>query len=99
MTCKTFNIAKIPKYDGCQRRFALMVYKLFDKKSVGGVITRTNKSAIKGDVIDKLAELVNGYINTYQKTIKMKTVDLKSSIFILINKVMKKIVNLNPNFL
>ena len=99
MTCKTFNIAKIPKYDGCQRRFPLMVYKLFDKKSVGGVIARTNKSAIKGDVIDKLAELVNGYINTYQKTIKMKTVDLKSSIFILINKVMKKIVNLNPNFL
>ena len=86
MTCKIFNVAKIPKYDGCQRRFALMVYKLFDKKSVGGVITRTNKSAIKGDVIDKLAELVNGYINTYQKTIKMKPVDLKSSTYIYFDK-------------
>ena len=29
---KAFNIAKDPKYDGYQRRFASMVYKFFDKK-------------------------------------------------------------------
>ena len=32
---KAFNIAKNPKYDGCQRRRASMVYKVFDKKSTG----------------------------------------------------------------
>ena len=30
-----FNIAKNPKYDGCQRGLASMVYKFFDKKSFG----------------------------------------------------------------
>ena len=30
-----FNIAKNPKYDGCQKRLASMVYKFFDKKSKG----------------------------------------------------------------
>ena len=30
---KVFNIAKNPKYDGCQRGLASMVYKFFDKKS------------------------------------------------------------------
>ena len=30
---KTFTIAKNPKYDGCQRGLASMVYKFFDKKS------------------------------------------------------------------
>ena len=29
---KAFNIAKNPKYDGCQRDLASMVYKFFDKK-------------------------------------------------------------------
>ena len=33
---KAFNIAKIPKYNGSQRRLASMVYKCFDKKSKGG---------------------------------------------------------------
>ena len=30
---KAFNIAKNPKYDGCQRGLVSMVYKFFDKKS------------------------------------------------------------------
>ena len=30
---KAFKIAKNPKYDGCKRRLASMVYKFFDKKS------------------------------------------------------------------
>ena len=29
---KAFDIAKNPKYDGCQRRLASMVYRCFDKK-------------------------------------------------------------------
>ena len=33
---KAFNIAKNPKYDGYQRRLASMVYKFFDKNSIGG---------------------------------------------------------------
>ena len=30
---KAFIFAKNPKYDGCQRGFASMAYKSFDKKS------------------------------------------------------------------
>ena len=30
---KAFNIAKNPKYDGCQRGFASIAYKCFDKNS------------------------------------------------------------------
>ena len=33
-----FNIAKNPKYDGHQRGFASMVYKCFDKKTLGGKV-------------------------------------------------------------
>ena len=32
---KAFNVAKNPKYDGCQRGLASMIYKFFDKKSKG----------------------------------------------------------------
>ena len=35
---KAFNIAKNPKYDGCQRGLASMVYKSFDKKTKGSGI-------------------------------------------------------------
>ena len=44
---KAFNIAKNPKYDGYQRGFASMVYKIFDKKTKGSGVTLANKSAIK----------------------------------------------------
>ena len=45
---KPFNIAKNPKYDGYQRGLASMVYKFFDKKTLGsGVTTLANKSAIE----------------------------------------------------
>ena len=44
---KAFNIAKDPKYDGCQRVLASMFYKCFDKKTKGsGVTTLANKSAL-----------------------------------------------------
>ena len=35
---KAFKVASNPKYDGYQRRLALMVYKFFDKKSKGSGI-------------------------------------------------------------
>ena len=35
LSVKAFNIAKNPKYGGCQRGLASMVYKCFDKKSTG----------------------------------------------------------------
>ena len=38
----TFNIAKNPKYDGYQRVLASMVYKFFDKKTKGSVVTLAN---------------------------------------------------------
>ena len=45
---KPFNYAKDPKHDGYQRGLASMVYKFFDKKTIGsGVTMLANKSAIK----------------------------------------------------
>ena len=35
---KAFNIAKNPKYGGCQRRLASMIYKFFDEKTSGGTV-------------------------------------------------------------
>ena len=32
---KTFNVAKNPKYDACQRGLASTVYKFFDKTAGG----------------------------------------------------------------
>ena len=62
---KVLNIAKNLKYDGYQGGLALMVYKVLDKKSSGGAVTRHqsetlamwatqdihNKSAIKNKII------------------------------------------------
>ena len=40
---KEFKIASDPKFDGCQRGLASMVYRFFDKKSSGsGVATGPN---------------------------------------------------------
>ena len=40
---KAFNIAKNPKYDGCQRELVSIVHKFFDKKSTGsGVANEPN---------------------------------------------------------
>ena len=40
---KAFNIAKNQKYDRIQRGLASMVYKFFDKKSIGSGTSRVNK--------------------------------------------------------
>ena len=39
---KAYNIANNPKYDGYQRGLASMVYKFFDKKSMGSSIDKAN---------------------------------------------------------
>ena len=40
---KAFKIASDPKYDGCQRGLASMVYKFFDKKYKGsGIANKPN---------------------------------------------------------
>ena len=43
---KAFDIAKDPKYDGYQRGLASMVYKFFDKKSVGSGAKHVNTKFI-----------------------------------------------------
>ena len=41
---KAFSFAKNPKYDGCQRRLASIVYKCFDKKTCCGATENENMS-------------------------------------------------------
>ena len=53
----TFNIAKKLKYGGYQRRYALVVYKCFDKKSSGNGIGNENM------LDQKLAEELHNPIN------------------------------------
>ena len=51
---KANNIASNPKYDGYQRGLASMVYKFFDKKSVGsGINTIKSSSSILADELHK----------------------------------------------
>ena len=51
---KAYNIASNPKYDGYQRGLASMVYKCFDKKSVGsGINTIKSSSSILSDELHK----------------------------------------------
>ena len=54
---KAFNIAKNPKYNGCQRELASMVYKFLDKKSTGiGVNTHADPIQKKNESNERLAE-------------------------------------------
>ena len=41
---KAFDIAKNPKYDAYQRGLTSMVYKFFDKKTIGGTVKNENIS-------------------------------------------------------
>ena len=51
---KAYNIASNPEYDGYQRGLASMVYKFFDKKSMGsGVKKLKNSSLILADELHK----------------------------------------------
>ena len=52
---KTYDIASNPEYDGYQRGLANMVYKFFDKKSMGsGVKKLKDSSSILADELHKL---------------------------------------------
>ena len=44
---KAFHIAKNPKYDGCQRGLASIVYKCFDKKSKGSGVAMLQNEQYK----------------------------------------------------
>ena len=54
---KVYDIASNPKYDGYQRRLASMVYKFFDKKSMGSGFKKlkstTRSSSILADELHK----------------------------------------------
>ena len=51
---KAYNIASNPEYDGYQRGLVSMVYKLFDKKSMGsGINTTKPSSSILADELHK----------------------------------------------
>ena len=62
--------------------------------------TLTNKiykymtSVSKNVYIDKLVDIVNKYNNTYYKTIKMKSADVKPSTYIDSSKEILKVLNL-----
>ena len=44
---KVFDIAKNPKYDGCQRGLASMVYNFFNGKSAGSGVNMHANNKIK----------------------------------------------------
>ena len=53
---KAYNIASNPEYDGYQRGLASMVYKFFDKKSIGsGTVNSRDNSLILADELCKRA--------------------------------------------
>ena len=62
---KAFNIAKNPKYDGCQRGLVSMVYKFFDKKSKRSGVN------IPLEFNEKLAKELHKPIITKLKKIKV----------------------------
>ena len=51
---KAYDIDSNPKYDGYQRGLAGMVYKLFDKKSMGSGITRNTTKSNSSILADEL---------------------------------------------
>ena len=51
-------------------------------------------SISKNVYIDKLDNIANKYNNACHHTIKMKPVDVKSNIFIIVKKLMMKVLNL-----
>ena len=53
---KAFNIAKNPKYDGYQRGLTSMVYKVLDKKAIGGAIKNGNMS--NKELVEELHNLI-----------------------------------------
>ena len=68
---KAFNIAKNPKYDGCQRGLLSTVYKSFDKKSA----SLTDKSVAGSGVANEPNyQLANDFINQLLENLKKRKV-------------------------
>ena len=63
---RAFNIAKVPKYDGCQRGLASMVYKFFDKKSKGSGVKHVN-TKLKPQNQQLAEELHKSIIRKFEK--------------------------------
>ena len=51
---KAFNIAKNPKYDGCQRDLASVVYKCFDQKTPGGATKSMPNQQLPNELMNRL---------------------------------------------
>ena len=51
---KAFNIAKNPKYDGCQRDLASVVYKYFDQKTPGGATKSMPNQQLPNELMNRL---------------------------------------------
>ena len=62
---KALNVAKNPKYDGCQRGFASLIYKIFDKKSSGG--------GIKNKIVSNKELIIRRITQTIYRKIRKKT--------------------------
>ena len=64
---KTDNIASDPKYDGYQRGLASMVYKFFDKKSMGSGIATARPSTLERSSSILADELHKPIIKKFEK--------------------------------
>ena len=62
---KALNVAKNPKYDGCQRGFVSLIYKIFDKKSSGG--------GIKNKIVSNKELIIRRITQTIYRKIRKKT--------------------------
>ena len=67
---KAFIIAKNPKYDGCQRELALIVYKFFDKKSSGSGIVNNNNNRNNNNNDDNDKENIQSANELYKPIIR-----------------------------
>ena len=54
---KAFNIARNPKYDGCQRDLASVVYKCFDQKTPGGAIKSMPNQQLPNELHERIINL------------------------------------------
>ena len=62
-----YDIASNPEYDGYQRGLASMVYKFFDKKSIGSGINTTKSSSLERNSSILADELHKPVIKKFKK--------------------------------
>ena len=79
----TQNNSKLKDWHFSTNSFKGLLYPI----SLKNKIYKYFSSISKNMYIDKLDEILNKYSNTYHRTIKMKPVDVKPSIYIDFNKV------------